>query len=154
MIPSTHEIFVFRFGITAVAILVNWSQKWPYLGNRVKPERTLIGSDWGPKKTGCQSGSHALKHTLLYISCYFKWDHTLLNEHHAVLRNYQLRPLTHQENVYWGIKFSEKSGHFLISLNRIFFFGTTWKYGTGFIFQARKLHFSSSTLGKWWKNGF
>ena len=35
----------------------------------------------------CQSqGSHALKHTLLYVLFDSKWDHNVLNEHHAVLK--------------------------------------------------------------------
>ena len=51
-------------------------------GERVKtprPDNTVVAS--------CQSqGSHALKYTLLYGVFDSKWDHNLLNEHHAVLK--------------------------------------------------------------------
>uniref|UniRef100_A0A8C4GYL5 Ig-like domain-containing protein n=1 Tax=Dicentrarchus labrax TaxID=13489 RepID=A0A8C4GYL5_DICLA len=40
----------------------------------------------------CQSqGSPALKHTLLYGLFYSKWDHQLLNEHHAVWKKTETR---------------------------------------------------------------
>ena len=41
---SVSEVEMFKSGIMAIAVLVDWNQKWPYLDERVE----LMGSDSEP----------------------------------------------------------------------------------------------------------